>query len=346
MTNTLITSQILSVTNDYILNKMPNRVYVAANTVLKRMMQNAQVVFHGGAASQYPYVDTELNGTYTDAVYDGTVQAVQTPADTDLVGAMHQEAWTYWRIPTSIQHKTRVENTGAWASNEAIINLAKQKEDSLMNAIGAFFEQQILLGDGTSNNLIGFNKLFDITNTNYLGINFTSATTLRPKNVTIATNQNSLTYADLIDAYTDVEDEGQYSDLILSHPDAVKRMRVIAEATVDRTQGGNVDIGHEGFSTLRAKHFTSRYMPTTTSTVIYFMNFGNHMSLGIEGNDKQNVDRGNYFVMEFGGPAPLGFEVSDWKPWMGYEGTLTKESFGALKMACTKPEAQAYISIA
>jgi len=89
-------------------------------------------------------------------------------------------------------------------------------------------------------------------------------------------------------------------------------------------------------------------MPTTTSTKIYFINWGSHPHYGDpKGKDNPKVGRGNNWIMEYGGPAPLGYELTDWHPRWDYKGgAIQIQAWGAFKMLCLAPERQGYISIA
>ena len=111
----------------------------------------------------------------------------------------------------------------------------------------------------------------------------------------------------MFEAYGDIEDKGRYADTILLHTDVLKRLRTLTENTVDRTQGGRASIGHLDFDVLKADVIPWRLMPTTTSTKIYFMNFGQHSPIGVKGDGtKRKVPEGKNFLLEFAGPKPTG----------------------------------------
>lgn len=349
MTNTKVTTGLKAATHNYIRDKLPQRIYTTANMGLYLLKKYGEIVKHGGPDSIYPYIAAKLETNDYDPMYDGAIPTIVAPTDTDTLDAMHQEGWGYWYHYEAISHATQVQNSGSWASAEAVIPLAKHKEDMMMAAIGANFDYNIISGDGaTDNEIIGFIKLFDITNSNYLGHDFTAETTLRPKNVTIATSYTTITEADLFNAYGETEEGGQNVDCLLMHPDILKRVRSLGENTVQRTQGGNVTFGAGMFDVLGAKFYTSRRMPTTTSTKIYGFNFGNHLGVGITESDKFKVDQGKYWVLELAGPDANGMKLIGWTDLtsVGYPGVLNRGAFGAFKLACTKPEAQFYISIA
>jgi hypothetical protein len=312
------------------------------------MKDRAEIVFHGGSNSTYPIVDSKVDTNEYDPMYAGTIGSIETPVTNDLTRSLQQEGWGYFKLHESLSHKDNVINAGAWASKERVISVAKLKEDSLMDRIGNLYEYNIVEGTAANNTIIGLAKLFDITNTNYLGMDFTGAyAAWRPKNVTIVTSYTNLVVADLFTAYGEIEDVGKHADVVLHHTDILKKLRTLTENTVDRTQGGNGIFGAMSFKTLNAEHVVSRRMPTTTSTKIYFMNFGNHVGRGIDGKQKPSVDEGKYYVLEFAGPKGIGCEISGWEKLGAlYPGVVTKYAIGALKMACTLPESQAYISIA
>jgi len=334
-------------THDYIHDKAPQRVW-NARTVLSLMKEKAEVVFHGGTNSSYPIVDSAVDSNQYDPMYDGAIGTIETPVSNDLTRSLQQEGWGYFKLHESMSHKDYVINGGPWASKEKVISAALLKEDSLMDRIGNLYEYNIVEGDATNDTIIGLDKLFNIANTNYLGMDFTGAyAAWRPKNVTVATTYTNLVVADLIAAYGEIEDVGKYADVILHHPNILGRLRTLAENTVDRTQGGNVSFGALKFDTLGAEHVVSRRMPyASTACRIYFMNFGNHVGRGIMGKDSPQVDEGKYFMLEFAGPKAIGCEISGWEKLGAlYPGVVTKYALGAFKMACTLPEAQAYISV-
>lgn len=341
---TALTDDVNSVTNNYIHDSLPDRVYLAANTTLSEMFKRCKKIFHGSDNSYYPHVDTKLNATYTAAQYDGAIAAVAAPVDTDLLGAAHQPGWVYWRLATAIDHVARAENVGSWASKEAVFDLARQKEDALIKAIGEMYNKSIVLGTGAGNNLIGFPGVFDITSTDYLGIDLTVAQHT-PKNVTIAVDQTSLTFADMIDLYTEIEEGGQRAQLIIANKDALKRLRIIGEQSVRRSQGGEISIGSSKIDTLGVPIVVDDNVPTTTSTKIYFLDFSAHMDLGNPGG-KPKIVPGDYWILEFAGEKPLGFDSTEWHMRQGHEPAMEKVCYGTYKMACNKTSAQGYISIA
>lgn len=345
MSNTKVTSQWLAATYDYIEKTLPNRIYNASNTVTGLMMQNAKKVFHGGLDSKYPFIAGKLNATNVyDAMHSGSIDD-DAPVDSDLVDAAHQEGWGFWSLSTALSPKTIAVNAGSWAAKERIVNLALQKEDALINAIGELYEYNIVLGDGTNNLILGFPEVFDVTNTNYCGLDLTSPQ-FAPKNITIVGSEANLDFDTMISVFTDIEENGQEADAIVMHPNGLKQLRILSEATVIRDQGKNTVIGSSVIEVLGAKILTSRMMPTGSGFKAYFLNFGNAMKLGIGGNDKRKIPEGDYWLLEFAAPAPLGFEVTDWVPrYDKLHPTTQKKAGGAFKMYCAKTEAQAYISV-
>jgi len=342
-----ITDHIDSVTHDYIHANAQQMVYDAP-VGLSLFMERAQVKYHGGSDSYYPYVDDTINANYYTKMVAGTITTQVEPVSTDLVAAAHQDGWGLWYDDEAISFEEMAANGGSWAKGESVIPLTKLKADALMDSIGYMFDQNIANGDASNNTIIGLVKLFDLTNTDYNGWDFNVTNSgLAPSNTTIATSYTSLTMADIFEAYGDIEDKGRYADCILLHPDVKKRLRTLTENTVDRSQGGNASIGHMKFDVMGADVIPWRAMPTTTSTVIYFMNFGNHSKIGIKG-DSRSVSEGKNFVMEFAGPSPLGFYKSGWEDLsnQGYPGVRRINAYGGFKMMCTKPMDQAFISIA
>lgn len=349
MTNTQVTDQYDATGRDWYYANALDRAYGnKANVVTRLLKDNCETVIHGGQDSVYPAIEASISNTnWYDIAVAGTV-AADTPNDTDLLNAAHQEGWGFFAVAEAISQKTMAINVGSHSKrgSETIIDQKMAKMDALANRIGYFFERSYLDGDGTNNRILGMTKVFDITNTNYLGLNL-STSTYKPYNVTVATNQNSITFETLIDIYTELETEGMKIDAILCHKYAIKRLRSLSQATVEYSPGGNVTIGHSKFDVIGAKLYPSDYMPTTTSTKVYALNFGNHPMLGIAGKDNPKVNRGSYWLLEFAGPAPLGYEITPWHPRWDYKGGVIQvQGWGAFKMACLAPERQGYISIA
>lgn len=341
------TDHIDSVTHDYIHANAQQMVFDAP-VGLKLFMEKATVKFHGGSDSYYPYVAAKINAAYYTKMVAGTITTKIEPVSTDLVDAAHQDGWGLWYEDESISFEELAANGGDWAKGETVIPLTKLKADAIMDNIGYMFDQNIRAGDASNNTIIGLKKLFDITNTDYNGWDFAvTNSTLRPANTTIATSYTSLTMADLFEAYGDIEDKGRHADTILLHPDVIKKLRTLTEATVERSQGGNATMGHLNFSMLQADIVPWKAMPTGTSTVIYFLNFGQHAQIGVKGEGRK-VAEGKNFLMEFAGPKPLGFYQSGWEDLagQGYPGVRRMNAFGGFKMMCAKPMDQAYISIA
>jgi hypothetical protein len=311
--------------------------------------ENAEKIFHGGQDSVYPFISASIdNSNWYDITEAGTITA-DTPSDTDLFSAAKMDGWSCFAVAEAVSQLTRVINTGSWSKrgSETIIDQKMAKLDALANRIGYFFERSVLDGDGSNNTILGMSQLFDITNATYSSFDLTSAT-YKPYNVTIAVNQNSLTFDNLLDVYGELETEGMKVDTILSHKNAIKKMRSLSQATVEYSAGGNVTVGHSRFDVLGAKIVPCDYMPTTTSTKIYFINWGNHPHYGgPDGKDNPKVGRGNYWLMEYAGPAPLGYELIGWIPRHDYKGEVEQmQAWGAFKMICLAPERQGYISIA
>jgi len=346
---TKVTDQINSVTHQYISDNAQQFVYNAGKGIAL-MLDKAEVKYHGGKDSFYPYRSTGISTNYYDGQYDGTIQSAITPVSTDLMDAAHQEGWSYWYKHEASTHGELVCNISDTASVERAISLSKLKADALLDDVGYMFDQNIANGDGTNNTILGLVKVMDITNSNYLGWDFTGAdAALAPKNTTIATSYTTLTMADLFEAYGGIEDAGRFADTILAHPDVFKRLRTLSENTVERTQGGNASIGHLNFDVLGADIIPWRAMPTTTATKIYFLNFGNHVKLGVKGDSTPSVKEGSNWVLEIGGAkGDLGIKSTGWEDWTsnGYPGVMMNIMYGAFKLACTKPSDQAYISIA
>lgn len=347
MPNAIVTDHVDSVTYDYILDNAQDMVYDAF-VGLNLFMKNSRVIFHGGSDTLYPHITTGIETNYYDIMKTGAIAQV-TPTTTDLFDSAHQAGWGIWVADESISPEEHVKNVGSWAKNEAVISLKKGKNDALMNQIGYSLDQNIFNGDGTNNTILGLVEVFDITSANYLGWAFNGAhAAYRPSNTTIAVDYTALTMADIFEAYGDIEDKGRNAETILLHTDVLKKLRTLTENTVDRSQGGNATIGQLNFDVLGADVVTSLAMPTTTSTKIYFINWGKHPGRGVRGDSKHSVPEGKNWVMEFGGPAPLGFTTTGWfdATKAMYWGTLVNIAWGAFKMACTKPQDQAYISIA
>ena len=347
MTNTKGTDHVDTITQIYIHDKAPQYIY-GANVGLNLFMQNAEVIFHGGSDSWYPYIAGKINANYYTKMYNGAIPSVVTPVSTDLFDAAEQEGWGYFYEYESISHEELVKNGGDWAKGETVIPLLKAKADAFMDSVGWMYDQNIANGNASNNTIIGLVKVFDITNTNYLGWNFTSETDFRPKNVTIATSYTSLTTADLFEAYGDIKDNGRHADIILGHPDIEKKISTLTEGTIWREQGKPSTFGTPSWDVLGAKFVPWRAMPTTTSTKIYFLNFGNAAGRGVTGKDTPKVGEGKFWTLEFGGPKPHGMAMTGWVDLtdIGYPGVRRMGGYGALKMACTAPWNQAYISIA
>ena len=343
------TDHVDSVTHDYIHANAQQMVFDAP-VGLSLFLDRAQVKHHGGSDSYYPYVASAINANYYTKMVAGTITTKVEPVSTDLVDAAHQDGWGLWYEDESISFEEMAKNGGDWAKGETVIPLAKLKADALMDNIGYMFDQNLRAGDAANNTIIGLVKLFDITNTDYNGWDFNvTNSTLRPANTTIATSYTSLAMADLFEAYGDIEDKGRYADCILLHPDVLKKLRTLSEVSVRRSQGGDAKIGHFNFDVLNADVIPWRAMPTTTSTVIYFMNFGQHAPIGAKGDSgSRKVSEGKNFVLEFAGPKPLGYWQSGWEERAveGYPGVRSLCAYGGFKMMCTKPMDQAYISIA
>lgn len=348
MTNTKITSEWLSTTNDYFQKTAPNRIYTIENSGMALMAKFAEKHFHGGLDSKYPFINAKGNGTTYAAMYAGTIGSADTPADNDYTDAAHQEGWGFWHLEESMSHKTRAVNAGPWAKKEQVISLALQKDDALMNQIGELLDYNIVLGDGSNNLILGWPEVFDVANTNYCGLNLTAQFTPKNLQLVLGSTENTISFADMISIWTDMEEGAQYCDAIVAHRNTFKRLRTLSEATVIRDDKGSVtNIGKSRIDVLGSKMYTCNRLPTGASAVVYFFNFGNAVRIGVGLEDKRKVPEGKYWQLEFAGPAPLGFEVSDWMERIDYPGDpLQKKAKGALKMYCGKTEAQGYISIA
>lgn len=345
MTNTKVTTAVKAATHNYIHDKCPDRIHTTTNMFLSLLRKFGQTVFHGGPDSIYPFMDALIETNAYDPMNDGAITTAVAPSDTDLLAAMHQEGWGYWALYEDISHATQAINTGSWANVERVIDIAKVKEDAIMGAIGANFDYNLALGDGaTDNQIIGMNKMFDLTNANYLGLNFTSETTLRPKKVSITGNYAAMTEADMFAAHYELEEGDQAAQIWLSHPLLLQRLRAITENTVERVAGGATTIGHTKYDVLGADWYVTRRLSSTTPK-IFLLNFNSHIRSGIMPKDKSPVDPGNYWLLEFAGPKPLGFTTIPWTDVsdQGFPGVLRRGAYGAFKLACTKPEAQAYI---
>lgn len=345
---TIGTDHVDTVTHSYIHANVQDMVYNAF-TLLNLMYENAQVVYHGGTNSLYPYIDTGISANYYTGQYAGTIGSALTPTATNTQHNADQPGWSYWYKHEAISHEEVGSNVGDWANSEAVISLKKIRTDSLLKDIGYMFDENIAVATGSNYTIGGLASLYDITNADYLGWDFTGTDSgLRPARVTISTSYTSLVLADLFEAYGDIEDMGRYADFIVSHPDILKKLRTLTEATVKRDQGGSAKIGQLDFDVLKSSWVTSRALPTTTSTKIYFMNFGNHPKRGIRGNEAPSVPEGKNWLLEFAGPKGLGMSITGWfdATKIGYPGVLWNIAYGAFKMACTKPMDQAYIAIA
>ncbi len=337
-----------SVTHDYIHANAQQMVFDAP-VGLSLFMDRGQVKFHGGSDSYYPYIDSAINANYYTKMVAGTITTKVEPVSTDLVAAAHQDGWGLWYEDESISFEEMAANGGSWAKGETVIPLTKIKADALLDNIGYMFDQNIANGDAANNTIIGLAKLFDLTNTDYNGWDFADTnSSLAPSNTTIATSYTSLTLADFFEDYGEIAEKGRHADSILIHPDVLTRLRTLTENTVDRSQGGNASIGHLNFDVLNADVIPWKAMPTTTATKIYFMNFGNHSSIGVQGKKGREVAEGKNFVLEFAGPSPLGFYKSGWEDVsnQGYPGVRRINAYGGFKMMCTKPMDQSFISIA
>ena len=347
---TAVTNQYDSTGRDYYYGNALDRAYGNKSCAAFRLVnENAEKIFHGGQDSVYPFISASIDNTnWYDITEVGTVVA-DTPSDTDLFSAAKMDGWGVFNVAESISHLTSIINTGSWSKrgSETIIDQKMAKLDALMNRMGYFFERSVLDGDGSNYTILGMSQVFDITNATYSSFDLTSAT-YKPYNITIATNQNSLTMDNLLDVTGELETEGMKIDSILCHKNAIKRLRSLAQATVDYDAGGNVTIGHSKFDVLGTKIYPCDYMPTTTSTKIYFINWGNHPTYGgPNGKDNPKVPRGNYWLMEYAGPGPLGYELSDWFERKDYKAKVEEiKAWGAFKMICLAPERQGYISIA
>ena len=347
---TAVTDQYDSTGRDWYYANALDRAYGNKSlAAFKLVNENAEKIFHGGQDSVYPYIAASIDNTnWYDLTETGAI-AADTPADTDLLNAQKMDGWGIWAAAEAVSHLTSVINTGSWSARgkETIIDQKMAKLDALTNRVGYFFERSILDGDGSNYTILGMSQVFDITNTTYSSMDLSNAT-YKPYNVTIATNQNSLTFDNLIDVYTELETEGMKVDHILLHKNAIKRARSLSQATVEYSPGGTVTIGHTKFDTLGAKLVPCDYMPTTTSTKIYFINWGNHPHYGgPDGKDGAKVSRGNYWLMEYAGPKPLGYELTGWKPRLDYKAEIEQvKAWGAFKQICLAPERQGYISIA
>ena len=349
---TAVTDQYDSTGRDWYYANALNRAYAnKTNAAFKLVDQNAEKVFHGGQDSVYPFISAKNAGVATNwyGIAVTGALAASTPADTDIYSAAKLDGWGLFNIQAAISQLTAAINTGPWSKrgDTTIIDQKMAKLDSLIDAMGYFYERSVLDGDGSNYTILGMSQLFDITNATYSSFDLTSAT-YKPYNVTIATNQNSLSMDNLLDVYGELETEGMKVDAILAHKNAIKKLRSLTQATVDYDAGGNVTVGHNRFDVLGAKIYPCDYMPTTTSTKIYFINWGNHPAIGgPNGKDNPKVSRGSNWMMEYAGPAPLGYELSGWVKRTDYGAHPEQiQAWGAFKMLCLAPERQGYISIA
>jgi len=345
---TAVTNQYDSTGRDWYYANALNRAYgIKSNAAFKLVNENAEKIFHGGQDSVYPFISGSIDNTnWYDITEAGTV-LIDVPADTDIFSAAKMDGWGVFNVAESVSHLTQIINTGAHSKrgSETIIDQKMAKLDALIDRMGYFFERSVLDGDGTNNTILGMSQLFDITNATYSSFDLTAAA-YKPYNITIATNQNSLTFDNLIDVYTELETEGMKIDHILAHKNAIKRARSLSQATVEYSAGGSATIGHTKFDVLGAKIMPCDYMPTTTSTKIYFINWGSHPELGIAGKDNPKVSRGKNWLMEYAGPAPLGYELTEWFVRNDYKAKVEQvKAWGAFKMLCLAPERQGYISI-
>ena len=346
---TTVTDQYDSTGRDWYYANALDRAYGNKSlAAFKLVSMNAEKIFHGGQDSVYPFISEAIDNTnWYDLTESGAI-AADTPVDTDLFSGAKMNGWSIFAAATSVSHLTRIINTGSWSKrgSETMIDQKMAKLDALMNRMGYFFERSILDGDGSNNTILGMSQLFNVANSSYASFDLTDAK-YKPYNITIATDQNSLTFDNLLDVYGELETEGMSIDAILTHKNAIKRMRSLTQATVEYSPGGNATIGHSKFDVMKAKIYPSDYMPTSTSTKIYFINWGSHPHYGgPEGKDKPKVNRGNYWLLEFAGPAPLGYELTGWRPREDYKANIEQvKAWGAWKAICLAPERQGYISI-
>mgnify|MGYP001594140271 CR=1 FL=1 len=114
MTNTKVTDHVDVITNDYIHDNAPQFVYDAP-VGLSLFMKNADVRFHGGSDSRYPYIGAKILTNFYDHMVAATIASEITPVSTDFVDAAHQEGWGYWYEAESISFEEMVANGGTWA---------------------------------------------------------------------------------------------------------------------------------------------------------------------------------------------------------------------------------------